>query len=71
MAITRRSLGTLLGTALAALSARAQAPQPPAPAKADPESLLRDARAEIRRDAAIIAQVKLPISAEPAFRFRA
>ncbi len=71
MTITRRSLGMLLGSALGALTARAQAPQPPAPAKADPESLLLAARADIRADAAIIARVKLPMSAEPAFRFRA
>jgi hypothetical protein len=71
MTITRRTLGTLLGTVFAAQAARAQAPpQPPAPAKADPETLLRAARADIRNDIAIIARVKLPMSAEPAFRFR-
>jgi hypothetical protein len=55
-------------TAAAATAAVEAAPQTPAPA-ADEE--LRSARADLRANAQRIAQVKLPMSAEPAFRFKA
>jgi hypothetical protein len=68
MRVTRRKLAQILTAAAAATATVEALPQTPAPA-ADEE--LRSARADLRANALRIAQVKLPMSAEPAFRFKA
>lgn len=62
MKITRRELG-------AALTAAPLAAQPSLPKPAE-EDLLRQARENRRRAAERLAQYKLPMDVEPAFRFQ-
>jgi hypothetical protein len=66
MRVTRRKLAQILTAAAAATTTLDAAPQAPS---ADED--LRSARADLRSNALRIAQVKLPMSAEPAFRFKA
>ena len=72
MRVTRRKLARILtaGAAAAAVQAAPQAPPPPS-AQPSSDDDLRSARADLRSNAVRIAQVKLPMSTEPAFRFRA
>jgi hypothetical protein len=69
--LTRRRLGALLGTAgVASQVTVAQAPAPqPARAEGDPD--LETARQQARNNAQLIGRVKLPMTTEPAFRFKA
>lgn len=65
--LTRRRIGALLATAGAATQiAPAQAP---ARAEGDPD--LEAARQQARSNAQLIGQVKLPMTTEPAFHFKA
>ena len=66
MRVTRRKLAQILTAAAAVTTTLEAAPQAPS---ADED--LRSARADLRSNALRIAQVKLPMSAEPAFRFKA
>jgi hypothetical protein len=63
MKVTRRQLA-------ATLAATAVRPQTPCLA-ATPAEELEAARERIRRNAAKLAQVKLPMDTEPAFQFKA
>jgi len=67
MRVTRRKLAQILTATAAACTVAAQAP--PAPPNADED--LRSARADLRSNAQRIAQVKLPMAAEPPFHFKA
>ena len=75
MRINRRSLVGILASAAAGQAVPAQAPTAPAraqPAKgAAADADLQAAREELKSATQRIAQVKLPRSVEPAFRFRA
>jgi hypothetical protein len=66
MKITRRKLA--LG-AVASAAALAQTPAPPR--GSSDEELLKAAREQVRRNAATLATVPLPMTAEPAFQFKA
>jgi hypothetical protein len=69
--LTRRRLGALLATAGAAtqvVGAQAPAPQP---ARAEGDADLEAARQQARNNAQLIGRVKLPMTTEPAFRFKA
>ena len=68
MTVTRRKMAVLL--AAAATQVTAQAP-PPAPPKPTADQDLADARLNLRGAALQLARVPLPMSTEPAFRFRA
>lgn len=65
--VTRRKLGTLLATA----SAAAQITTAQAPARAEGDADLETARQQARNNAQLISRVKLPMTTEPAFRFKA
>jgi hypothetical protein len=69
--VTRRRLGAMLATSGAAAQiAIAQAPAPqPARAADDPD--LETARQQARNNAQLMGRVKLPMTTEPAFRFKA
>jgi hypothetical protein len=70
MDVTRRAVGRILAaTAIISSGVAAQAPPPAASPNADAD--LNAARALMRSDAQRLAQVRLPMSTEPAFRFRA
>jgi len=66
MKITRRRLGAAV---LAPAALLAQPPAPPIPATREEE--LAAVNAQNRRNAAALDQFKLPMSAEPAFLFKA
>jgi len=69
MLVTRRKLAHML-TAAAAVTSTVEAFPQAAPAPSTDDDL-RSARADLRSNAARIAQVKLPMSTEPAFHFKA
>ena len=74
MKITRRSMAGLMAALAAGRAApvRAQAPpQPAAPPKPTADQDLSAARQDVQLAARQVAQVPLPRSTEPAFRFRA
>ena len=66
MKITRRKLGAAM---MAPAVLLAQAPQPPIPATADEE--LAAVKEQNRRNAEALDKFRVPISAEPAFVFKA
>jgi len=68
MRVTRRKLAQIL-TAAAVSTASSAAPQAPPAPSADED--LRSARADLRSNAQRIAQVKLSMSTEPPFHFKA
>jgi hypothetical protein len=65
--VTRRKLGALLATA----SASAQITTAQSPARAEGDADLETARQQARNNAQLIGRVKLPMTTEPAFRFKA
>ena len=65
MKISRRKLAV---SAVAAASAIAQTPAPPAESE---DELLKAARAQIKNNGDALAKFKLPIATEPAFQFKA
>jgi hypothetical protein len=69
---TRREIATAL-SASAVLAAQAPAPQNPAqnPEVQNPEAELKAARDSIRQNADQLAKFPLPMSTEPAVRFKA
>jgi len=74
MDVTRRSVARILAAtaavpALVLNESVAQTP-PPAPSSS-PDAELDTARALMRANAQKLAQVKLPMAVEPAFKFRA
>ena len=69
--LTRRRLGALLATSgVAAQVTTAQAPAVQ-PARAEGDADLEAARQQARNTAQAIGRVKLPMTTEPAFRFKA
>lgn len=66
MTLTRRDLAC---AALAALSARAQAPS--ASPQLSPEAELEAAKAELQQTIQALSQFDLPMATEPAFEFHA
>ena len=66
MKITRRKLGAAM---IAPAALLAQAPPPPIPATREEE--LAAVKEQNRRNAEAINKVKLPMSTEPAFTFKA
>jgi hypothetical protein len=71
--LTRRRLGALLATAGAAthLITTAQLATAQQPARAEGDADLEGARQQARNNAQLIGRVKLPMTTEPAFRFKA
>lgn len=65
--LTRRRLGALLATAGAATQITAAQ----TPARAEGDADLETARQQARNNAQLIGRVKLPMTTEPAFRFKA
>jgi len=69
--LTRRRLGALLASSSVAVQiAQAQAPAAQ-PARAEGDADLETARQQARNNAQAIGRVKLPMTTEPAFRFKA
>lgn len=64
--ITRRSLATLLGTAVAGAAAPV-----PAAAQPKPPTDANEAEEALRRRSEALAKVAVPQDTEPAFRFQA
>jgi hypothetical protein len=75
MDITRRTLARVFAATAAAPALvpvdAAAAPAPPQGAPAGAEADLNTAREMMRSDARRLAQVHVPMSTEPAFRFKA
>ncbi|MGD0199117.1 MAG: hypothetical protein ABSD27_00045 [Bryobacteraceae bacterium] len=65
MKLTRRELAAALAGGAAALA------QAPGNAPETPDSLAQAAAEEVRKQAAAVAKVSIPIQTEPAFAFRA
>ena len=65
MQLTRRKLGAALAGTAAALG------QAPPPVPATPEAELKAAGEQMRRNSDALKKVKLPMSTEPAFQFKA
>ena len=73
MKVTRRSLAGMLAAAAAGTAAaQATKQNPAAPAKPKPDATqdLESARQDLRNNALQISRIALPMSTEPAFRFR-
>jgi hypothetical protein len=65
--LSRRRLGALLATSAAAT----QITTAQAPAQAEGDADLETARLQARNNAQLLGRVKLPMTTEPAFRFKA
>ena len=65
--VTRRKLGALLATA----SVATQITTAQAPARVEGDADLETARQQARNNAQLIGRVKLPMTTEPAFKFKA
>jgi hypothetical protein len=66
--LTRREIATALSASAALL---AQAPAPPQPQNSSPDDELKAARDSIRQNSEQLAKFPLPMSTEPATRFKA
>ena len=68
MKVTRRKLAGIIAAAAAGAAGPAAGQNPPQPS---PEAELESARAQMRAAGQRMNQVKLPMTAEPAFQFKA
>jgi hypothetical protein len=71
MAISQKVTRRRLGAMLAASGAATQIATAQAPARAEGDPDLETARQQARNNAQLLGRVKLPMTTEPAFRFKA
>ncbi len=64
--MTRRDLAAVLGSVAGVATVRAQEPPPK-----QPENLNTEAMEQLRKNSEALSKLELPMSAEPAFQFKA
>lgn len=64
--MTRRDMAAVLGSVAGVATVRAQEPPPN-----QPENLNTEAMEQLRKNSKALSKLELPMSAEPAFQFKA